>query len=136
MATNAIGEPAYKANLWHDGECTAEAAQAARDSAESVERREQACLLRDLFGPLPFRDVRMDPSGLSWNGGTVGRLAAAAYEEQALPEGTLYAGRRCVLADALEESGCHDREVLGHLREQGGVHLRGCWVLDLVLGKS
>jgi hypothetical protein len=41
-----------------------------------------------------------------------------------------------VIADALEKSGCDDPELLGHLRRQGQGHVRGCWALDLVLGKE
>ena len=88
-----------------------------------------------MFGPLPFREVLLDPSWLSWNSGTVTRLAAAAYEGRVLPSGKLDRARLAVLADALEEAGCHDPETLGHLREQGGVHVRGCWVVDLLLAK-
>jgi hypothetical protein len=40
-----------------------------------------------------------------------------------------------VLADGLEEAGCQDVQILGHLRS-GGDHVRGCWALDLLLGKS
>jgi hypothetical protein len=40
-----------------------------------------------------------------------------------------------VLADALQEAGCEDDEVLAHCRA-GGPHARGCWVVDLVLGKA
>jgi len=40
-----------------------------------------------------------------------------------------------VLADALEEAGCTDADLLGHLRGPGP-HVRGCWVLDLLLGKG
>jgi hypothetical protein len=39
-----------------------------------------------------------------------------------------------VLADALEEAGCGDEEILGHLRGPGP-HVRACWVLDLLLGR-
>jgi hypothetical protein len=38
-----------------------------------------------------------------------------------------------VLADALEEAGCTDRTLLEHCR--GGLHVRGCWAVDLLLGK-
>jgi hypothetical protein len=108
----------------------------AEDTAQANERAAQAALLRDIFGNPFGAKPRIDPGWLSWNGGTVARLAAAAYDHRALPEGTLDAGRLGVLADALEESGCHDQEVLGHLREQRAVHVRGCWVLDLLLEKS
>jgi hypothetical protein len=103
---------------------------------QGVRGSQLSALLRDLFGPLLFRGVRPDPAWLAWNAGTVTRLAAAAYEERSLPEGTLDADRLAVLADALEEAGCGDPEILGHLRERGGAHVRGCWVLDLLLGRE
>jgi hypothetical protein len=40
-----------------------------------------------------------------------------------------------ILADALEEAGCHNSDVLAHCRSEGP-HVRGCWVVDLLLGKS
>jgi hypothetical protein len=40
-----------------------------------------------------------------------------------------------VLADALEESGCDNADILGHLRGDGD-HVRGCWAVDLILGKE
>jgi hypothetical protein len=43
--------------------------------------------------------------------------------------------RLAVLADALEEAGCNDAEILTHLRSPGP-HVRGCWALDLILGKQ
>jgi hypothetical protein len=96
----------------------------------------QCCtLLRELFGPLLFREVKIDAAWLAWNGGTAPRLAAAAYEERSLPEGTLDPARLTVLADALEEAGCSDAELLGHLRGPGP-HVRGCWMVDLLLGKK
>jgi hypothetical protein len=101
-----------------------------------TEEAVQCRLLRCLCGPRLFRSVRFDPAWLSWNTGTIVQLAASAYEERALPEGTLDLGRLAVLADALEEAGCSDTEILGHLREQGGVHVRGCWLVDRLLGKS
>jgi hypothetical protein len=53
-----------------------------------------------------------------------------------LAAGLIYEGRHFgrlpELADALEKVGCNDTVILGHLRGQG-VHVRGCWALDLVL---
>jgi hypothetical protein len=72
---------------------------------------------------------------LSWNDSTVVRLAQAAYEERCLPGGELDNGRLAVLADALEEAGSTDADILGHLRGPGP-HVRGCWVVDLILGKT
>jgi hypothetical protein len=63
------------------------------------------------------------------------RLAQAAYDERHMPEGTLDNVWLAVLADALEEAGCSDAEILNHLRRPGP-HVRGCWVIDLCLGKS
>jgi hypothetical protein len=104
-------------------------------AAKAAERKVQATLLRDIIGPLPFREVRMGPVWLTWNGSTVEHLAEEVYEGRELPVGTLDATRLAVLADALEEAGCADQNVLDHLRGPGP-HARGCWAVDLVLGKS
>jgi hypothetical protein len=114
------------------------AAQAARFAKASwdVERQSQANLLRDIC-PNPFRAVPAIPSSIrTWNNGTVKRLAQSAYEDRLLPAGTLDNARLAVLADALEEAGCQEVDVLRHLREQGRVHVRGFWVLDSLLGKE
>jgi hypothetical protein len=94
----------------------------------------QCVILRDVFGN-PFRPVAVDPAWLTWNDGTVRRLAEAAYEERVLPDGTLDAARLAVLADALEEAGCGDAELLGHLRGPGP-HYAGCWAVDLLSGRE
>jgi hypothetical protein len=96
----------------------------------------QAVLLRDLFGPLPFRLLPpVAPAWLGWGGGTVGRLAEGVYGDRRLPEGTLDPTSLAVLADALEEAGCDQPDLLSHLRGPGP-HVRGCWAVDLILGKS
>lgn len=61
-------------------------------------------------------------------------MARAIYEER-MPDGTFDVVRLSILADALEEAGAGE-EVVGHLREKDAVHVRGCWVVDLVLGKK
>jgi hypothetical protein len=94
----------------------------------------QAALLRDIFGPLPFRTKTIAPGWLSWNGGVVRLLAVAAYDGRLLPSGQLDLTRLAVLADALEEAGCDDAEVLSHLRGPGP-HVRGCWCVDLLLDR-
>jgi hypothetical protein len=63
------------------------------------------------------------------------KLAQAAYDDRLLPSGLLDNTRLAVLADALEEAGCGDAEILAHCRG-GGEHVRGCWPVDLVLGKE
>ena len=87
-------------------------------------------LFRDVVGD-PFRRVCLDPA---WLTPTVVLVAQAAYDERILPVGELDAARLAVLADALEDAGCADA-ILSHLRSPGP-HVRGCWALDLVLGKS
>jgi hypothetical protein len=107
----------------------------ARDRSGEWEDVVQARLLRDLFGPLPFRPVTISPAILTWNDDLVVRLAQAAYDGRQMPAGTLDNGRLAVLADALEEAGCTSEDVLGHLRGPGP-HVRGCWVVDLLLGRE
>jgi hypothetical protein len=91
----------------------------------------KAALLRDLFGN-PFHPVTLDPI---WQTPTVLSLARAAYEERSLPSGELDHARLTVLADALEEAGCTEQSLLDHLRSPGP-HVRGCFALDLVLGRG
>ena len=62
-------------------------------------------------------------------------LARAAYDQRELPSGALDTTRLAVLADALEEAGCDQADLLTHLRGPGP-HVRGCWVVDLILGKG
>jgi hypothetical protein len=100
-------------------------------SQAASERRQQVPLLRDVF-PNPFRLVAIEPG---WRTPVVMSLAEAAYAERSLPSGELDPARLAVLADALEEAGCADEATLEHLRKPG-VHVRGCWPVDLVLGRS
>jgi hypothetical protein len=91
----------------------------------------QAALLRDLLGN-PFRPVSLRPAWLTRD---VRSLARAAYDNRTLPAGTLEPERLGLLADALEDAGCHDADFLGHLRSEGP-HVRGCWAVDLLLSKE
>jgi hypothetical protein len=96
--------------------------------AQAAEGREQVRLLRDLVGN-PFRVAPvLDPAWMAWNDGVVRRLAEAIYKERAYE-------RLPILADALEEAGCTDADLLGHLRGPGP-HARGCWALDLLIGRD
>jgi hypothetical protein len=109
---------------------------AVRDSREARRREtwrlwsHQAGLLRDLFGN-PFRRPAFKRR---WRTPDVASLTLAAYEERLLPSGELDPLRLAVLADALEEAGASG-EMAGHLRS-AGPHVRGCWALDLILGKQ
>jgi hypothetical protein len=93
----------------------------------TAERKAQATFLRDLLGN-PFRPTAIDPGVLFWSNGTVVRLAQAIHEDRRFED-------LPILADALEEAGCQDGDILHHCR-QPGEHVRGCWTLDLLLGKE
>jgi hypothetical protein len=95
--------------------------------AFAAEESAQADLLRCIFGN-PIRPAAGDPTWLSRESGTLLQLAEAIYEERAFD-------RVPMLADALEEAGCTDAAILGHCRGPGP-HVRGCWVVDLLLGKQ
>ncbi|MBM4071279.1 MAG: hypothetical protein FJ271_20430 [Planctomycetes bacterium] len=82
------------------------------------------CICGHAFGPL----AGVSPSLLVWNDDTIPRLAHSIYDERAFD-------RLPILADALEAAGCTDAEILSHCRGPGP-HVRGCWVVDLILGKE
>ena len=96
----------------------------ASDMAEDGARIGQAVLLRDIFGN-PFRPIEADPK---WLTSAVVGLARAIYDGRAFD-------LMPILADALEEAGCDNPDVLNHWR-QPSEHVRGCWVVDLLLGKE
>jgi hypothetical protein len=89
-----------------------------------VDRHLGASLLRCIFGN-PFRPVTFD---MSWRSSSAVGLARTMYESRDF-------GAMPILADALEEAGCDRPDVLAHCRADTP-HVRGCWVVDLVLGKS
>ncbi|HYT91786.1 MAG TPA: hypothetical protein VEL76_23935 [Gemmataceae bacterium] len=86
----------------------------------------QVLLLRDVFGN-PFRPVSLDPDWLSSRGRTAATVAQGIYEQRRFED-------LPILADALEEAGCPSAEIVAHCRS-AGPHIRGCWALDLLLGK-
>jgi hypothetical protein len=96
--------------------------------AGRAELRAQCQVLRDVVGPLPFHTAAIEPRWLTWNHGTVPAVARHIYEERAFHD-------MPILADALEDAGCTDADLLTHCRT-GGEHVRGCWAVDLVLGKG
>jgi hypothetical protein len=85
-------------------------------------------LLRDVVGN-PFRPVEKPPPEiLAWNDGAVLKMAQAIFDDRTFIESPL-------LGDALEEAGCSpDDPLVRHLRSLDP-HVRGCWALDLLLGK-
>ena len=80
-------------------------------------------MIRDIFGN-PFRPIVANPA---WLTPTAVAIATAIYADRAFEQ-------MPILADALEEAGCTNADVLLHCRS-GGPHVRGCWVVDLLLGK-
>jgi hypothetical protein len=85
----------------------------------------QCRVLRDVFGN-PFRPVSFSAE---WRTDTAIALARTVYDSRdfsAMP----------ILADALQDAGCDSDDVLNHCRDANQVHVRGCWVVDLVLGKA
>jgi hypothetical protein len=81
----------------------------------------------------PSGTFEVEPAWLAWESDLVCRLARAAHEERCLPEGRLENERLAVLADALEDAGCTNADLLEYLRGPG-VHIRGCWAVDLLMG--
>ena len=80
---------------------------------------------RDIFGN-PFRPLTF---AKSWRTDTAATLAKQMYDARdfsAMP----------ILADALQDAGCDNEGILAHCREPQQTHVRGCWVVDLVLGKK
>jgi hypothetical protein len=92
--------------------------------AAKNEATEMASLMRCIFGN-PFKPVTIDPA---WVTANVVALAQTIYDQRSfevLP----------ILGDALEDAGCDNADILEHCRS-GGEHVRGCWVVDLVLEKE
>jgi hypothetical protein len=130
---------AAQAAFQEDDEIASRAAMTASseswDAAYAVECAAQANLLRDIVGPLPFGVIRITPPSVIENNESLEQLAECAYDSRILPAGHLDPMLLAVLSDALEEAGCTNADLLGHLRNPGP-HVRGCHVLDLLLGKE
>ena len=84
-----------------------------------------ANFIRDIFGN-PFRLVAFSPG---WRTETAVALARQTYEGRDF-------GAMPILADALQDAGCDNDDILSHCRDANQAHVRGCWVVDLVLGKQ
>lgn len=89
------------------------------------ERPVQAALLRDIFGH-PFSPVAFDPA---WRTDTAVVLSQQMYDSRDF-------GEMPILADALQEAGCDSEAMLSHCRDASAPHVRGCWVVDSVLGRE
>ncbi len=126
-AVSLEGRPAYGAAIAARGAVVAALTHSEwgeADDAPASEFQKQADYLRDLIGPTAFRSVPIEPE---WLTASVRALAQDFYEERAsevLP----------ILADALEDAGCTNADILSHCRIPGP-HVRGCWLVDLLLNK-
>jgi hypothetical protein len=114
---------AIEALIWKAGGFTGSDARAIDESEKSL----QAELIRDIFG-IPLAKIAFHRDWLSWNNGTLPKLAQSIYDDRAFD-------RLPILADALEDAGCDNPDILAHCRGLGP-HVRGCWVIDLILGKE
>jgi hypothetical protein len=117
-AGNTTGASSYTAG-W--------VASTARDAGATGES--QCDLLRCIFGNRFRPGPPLPAIVLAWSDWLVVRLAQAIYEERRW-------GDMPILADALLDAGCDNEDLLLHGREQGAVHVRGCWLLDLLLNKE
>jgi hypothetical protein len=95
-----------------------------RHERRGLPYRPQADLVREVIGN-PFRPIAFDPR---WRTSDVTQLAQAIYDERAFD-------RMPILADALMDAGCAADDLIGHCR-WSGPHVRGCWVVDLILDKK
>lgn len=97
------------------------------DQTSFREDEQQIMLLRDVCGFLPFRAVHVDPAWFVFNDATVVKLAQLIYDERRFED-------LPILRDALLDAGCHDQTILEHCHEP--IHVRGCWLVDALLGKE
>jgi hypothetical protein len=98
------------------------------DELAAAYRREWlalSVLLRDIFGN-PYRSTTFSPF---WRTDTALSLARQMYESRDF-------GAMPILADALQDAGCESDDILDHCRDANATHVRGCWVVDLVLNRS
>jgi hypothetical protein len=124
LACRAAGESAaWYAAASSPAVAARNAALSARAALGESEAAVQAGLLRDVVGPIPFRAVRLDPAFRTTE---VVAIAGRVYESREF-------GEMPSLANGLGRAGCTSDEFLAHCRSATG-HVRGCWVLDLVLG--
>jgi hypothetical protein len=112
------------ADVAEEGGITTEAREERYFGGLAFGDRTLAVLLRDIFGN-PFRPVTFSPS---WRTDTALSFAQQMYESRDF-------GAMPILTDALQDAGCDNEDILGHCRGDGP-HVRGCWVVDLVLGKE
>jgi hypothetical protein len=126
LAVKYLGRSYYKVRPLESAVvAAAKLDQRVRETGDTAtEGAAQAGLVRDIFGN-SFQPVAFDPR---WRTADTVGLARDIYDERAFD-------RLPLLADALMDAGCTDEQVIGHCRSEGP-HVRGCWVVDMVLAKE
>lgn len=120
-----IGDPDAHRGATEVSRATAELAGWASDEWRiKAERTIQGRRIRCVFGN-PFRPVAVNPA---WLTSDVVALATGIYQDRAFD-------RMPILADALQDAGCDNDDILNHCRYPGE-HVRGCWAVDLILGRQ
>jgi hypothetical protein len=122
-----VVEENFTGLVWLGGCVNRALARAQQAGLTAAAPIDEVRLVRCIFGNL-FRPAAIDAAWLAWNNGTIPTLAQAIYDHHRFTD-------LPILADALEEAGCTSHDILNHYR-QAGVHARGCWVVDVVLGKG
>src|SRR5262249_44274726 len=95
----------------------------------NVEDRVQAALLREIINNPVQPCPSFHPAILTWHDGLLVSMGRQIYHSRDFSDTP-------ILADTPEEAGCTNPDILSHCRQQGAVHVRGCWIVDLLLGKE
>lgn len=121
-----ITDPEWQGMLDRPGYVPNESEEQWQERFKGIQKKNQLSekALYDIFGN-PGRPMSFD---VTWLTGTVVALAQSIYNDRAFD-------RMPILADALEDAGCNSQDILSHCRQPDG-HVRGCWVVDLVLGRE
>lgn len=124
IAREPVDEPSERLAGVHENVSEALESLCALWQSPSKERLRQAHIVREILGN-PFRPAAFG----AWRSSAVVALAKQMYDARDF-------GAMPILADALQDAGCENEHVLNHSRDTAANHVRGCWVLDGVLGKS
>jgi hypothetical protein len=124
IVSDVLHKLAYVASVDVADACVKFVSQTPSKQVAGVELAAQASLLRCIINN-PFHATKLDSSSRA---PSILHLASVIHEERAFD-------RLPILADALEEAGCQNADILTHCRSSGP-HVRGCWVIDLLLGKE
>jgi hypothetical protein len=125
VSATRVARTAARAAEAQGEERLGEASPPSTEPARRLEQLDAVDLVREIFGN-PFRIVTVEPAWLVWNETTIPKMTQVVYDEGRF-------GDLPFLADALEEAGCVNADILTHCRAPME-HVRGCWVVDALLG--